>query len=31
VDSKFAVLSDGVRCEYCETILREEIADHLAA
>jgi aspartate carbamoyltransferase regulatory subunit len=30
VDSEFAVLDDGVRCEYCETILREAIADHLA-
>jgi aspartate carbamoyltransferase regulatory subunit len=30
VDSKFEVLEDGVRCEYCETILREDIAEHLA-
>jgi aspartate carbamoyltransferase regulatory subunit len=29
VESKFEVLSDGVRCEYCETIVRENIADHL--
>jgi aspartate carbamoyltransferase regulatory subunit len=29
VDSKFEVLEDGVRCEYCETILRADIADHL--
>jgi aspartate carbamoyltransferase regulatory subunit len=31
VDSKFEVLEDGVRCEYCETILREDIANHLDA
>jgi aspartate carbamoyltransferase regulatory subunit len=27
VDSRFTVLSDGVRCEYCETIVREGIHD----
>ncbi|AGB37382.1 aspartate carbamoyltransferase regulatory subunit [Natronococcus occultus] len=26
VDSRFDVLDDGVRCEYCETIVREGIA-----
>jgi aspartate carbamoyltransferase regulatory subunit len=30
VESKFEVLDDGVRCEYCETIVREDITDHLA-
>jgi aspartate carbamoyltransferase regulatory subunit len=29
VESKFDVLEDGVRCGYCETIVREDIADHL--
>jgi aspartate carbamoyltransferase regulatory subunit len=29
VDSAFAVLEDGVRCEYCDTIVREAIADHI--
>jgi aspartate carbamoyltransferase regulatory subunit len=29
VDSRFAVLADGVRCHYCETILRDDIADHI--
>jgi len=27
VESAFEVLADGVRCEYCETIVREDIAD----
>ncbi|WP_121821489.1 aspartate carbamoyltransferase regulatory subunit [Halostella salina] len=27
IDSKFAVLPDGVRCEYCETIVRDGIPD----
>ncbi|WP_323677028.1 aspartate carbamoyltransferase regulatory subunit [Halorubellus sp. PRR65] len=26
VESAFAVLEDGVRCEYCETIVRDDIA-----
>ncbi|NKE37039.1 aspartate carbamoyltransferase regulatory subunit [Natronococcus sp. JC468] len=26
VDSRFEVLDDGVRCEYCDTIVREGIA-----
>ncbi|MFB6138267.1 MAG: aspartate carbamoyltransferase regulatory subunit [Halobacteriaceae archaeon] len=30
VDASFEVLEDGVRCEYCETIIREDIADHIA-
>ena len=29
VASKFEVLPDGVRCEYCGTIVREDIADHI--
>ena len=29
VDSLFGVLDDGVRCEYCETIIREDIAAHI--
>jgi aspartate carbamoyltransferase regulatory subunit len=29
VDSAFAVTDDGVRCEYCDTIIREDIADHI--
>jgi len=31
VESKFDVLENGVRCAYCETIVRESIAEHLAA
>lgn len=27
VTSRFDVLEDGVRCSYCETIVRDEIAD----
>jgi aspartate carbamoyltransferase regulatory subunit len=30
VDAKFEVLPEGVRCEYCGTIIRQELADHLA-
>jgi len=30
VESAFAVLEDGVRCEYCDTIIRQEIADHIS-
>ena len=30
VDAKFEVLADGVRCEYCGTIIREDLAEHLA-
>jgi len=29
VDSKFEVLDDEVRCVYCETIIREDLADHI--
>ena len=29
VESRFDVLDDGVRCGYCEEIIREGIADHL--
>lgn len=29
VDSRFEVLDDGVRCVYCETIIREDIASHI--
>ena len=30
VDTEFEVLDDGVRCEYCETIVREDLAAHIA-
>ncbi len=29
VASRFAVLDDGVRCAYCDTMIRESIADHI--
>jgi aspartate carbamoyltransferase regulatory subunit len=29
VQARFDVLDDGVRCLYCETIIREDIADHI--
>jgi aspartate carbamoyltransferase regulatory subunit len=29
VDTHFEVLDDGVRCVYCDTIIREDIADHI--
>jgi len=29
VDSAFEVLDDGVRCEYCDTIIREDIAAYI--
>ncbi|MFC5366128.1 aspartate carbamoyltransferase regulatory subunit [Salinirubrum litoreum] len=29
VESRFEVLPDGVRCEYCGTIVREQIAEHI--
>ena len=29
VDSRFEVLDDGVRCEYCDTIIREELAAYI--
>ncbi len=30
VATRFSVLEDGVRCEYCGTIVRDAIAGHLA-
>ena len=30
VESRFEVLEDGVRCSYCGTLVREDIAGHLA-
>jgi len=30
VPAAFDVLPDGVRCTYCETIVREDLADHIA-
>lgn len=30
VESHFAVLEDGVRCVYCDTILREDLAAHIS-
>lgn len=29
IDSQFDVLNDGVRCVYCDTIIREDIAAHI--
>ncbi len=29
VDSHFEVLDDGVRCVYCDTIVREDLAAHI--
>lgn len=29
VDSRFDVLEDGVRCAYCETIIRDSIASYI--
>jgi aspartate carbamoyltransferase regulatory subunit len=29
IDSHFEVLDDGVRCVYCDSIIREDIADHI--
>ncbi len=29
VDSRFEVLEDGLRCAYCDTIIRDDIADHI--
>ncbi|MFB6179598.1 MAG: aspartate carbamoyltransferase regulatory subunit [Halorientalis sp.] len=29
VDSEFEVLDEGVRCAYCDTIIRQNIADHI--
>jgi len=30
VETRFDVIDAGVRCAYCETIVREDITDHLA-
>lgn len=29
VDSRFEVLEDGLRCVYCDTIIRDDFADHI--
>jgi len=29
VESAFTVSAEAVRCEYCETIVREDLADHI--
>ena len=29
VETRFEVLSDGVRCEYCDTIIREDLTEHI--
>jgi len=29
VDSEFEVLDDGIRCVYCDTIIRDDIASHI--
>lgn len=31
ITTRFDVLEDGVRCGYCETIVREDIATHIRA
>jgi aspartate carbamoyltransferase regulatory subunit len=31
VESRFEVLDEGVRCVYCDTILREDLAAHILA
>jgi aspartate carbamoyltransferase regulatory subunit len=31
VESHFEVLEDGVRCRYCDTIIREDLAAHILA
>jgi len=31
VQSRFAVVDDGVRCEYCETIIRDDLPAHILA
>jgi len=31
VESRFAVVDDGVRCEYCETIIRDDLPAHILA
>lgn len=29
VETRFEVVADGVRCDYCSTILRSDIAEHI--
>ncbi|QUO46596.1 MULTISPECIES: aspartate carbamoyltransferase regulatory subunit [Halorubrum] len=29
IETRFDVVADGVRCDYCSTILRADIADHI--
>ena len=29
VETRFGVIDDGVRCDYCATVLRADIADHI--
>ncbi|MFB6070487.1 MAG: aspartate carbamoyltransferase regulatory subunit [Halanaeroarchaeum sp.] len=31
VVTRFEVLDDGVRCEYCDSIVREDLTDHIEA
>ena len=31
VESRFAVTDDGVRCEYCNTIIRDDLPAHILA
>lgn len=31
IGSEFEVLADGVRCVYCDTIIREDLTDHIDA
>jgi aspartate carbamoyltransferase regulatory subunit len=31
IGSEFEVLDDGVRCVYCDTIIREDLTDHIGA
>lgn len=30
IESQFDVLEDGVRCAYCDTIIRESLAEHIS-
>jgi len=30
VDAAFEVLADGLRCEYCDTVVRDAVTEHLA-
>ncbi|MFB6131798.1 MAG: aspartate carbamoyltransferase regulatory subunit [Halanaeroarchaeum sp.] len=31
VETRFAVLENGVRCEFCDTIIRENLSEHIVA